>query len=195
MRSKNLAVALAVGLPLAAAAYVGWVYYSARVEFADRGPPIPPPDPNAPPQTLPVVMDPAELHGIWSARADVRGNHRESVLEFQPDGDLVWTTRATVGGAPPIETVERYKYTFDSGPTLLLTLRERTIDGKQVERRRDSLNLTFWALEWKSDDKTVFQLLARRDDPGLPHLLFRKALTAEKEWRLFGWDVTPPARR
>jgi hypothetical protein len=182
MRTKNLAVALVVGLPLAAAAYVGWVYYSARVEFADRGPPITPPDPNAPPQTLPVVMDPAELHGIWSARADVRGNRRESVLEFRPDGELVWTTRVTVGDAPPIETVERYEYTYDAGPTLLLTLRERVIDGKQVEHRGGSLNLTFWALEWKADDKTAFQLRARRNDPELPHLRFQKgSKTGEKQ--------------
>jgi hypothetical protein len=200
-RGKNWAVAVAVGMPLAAVGYLVWVYYSTKAELARQSLLGTTSDPNAP--TLKKwdfsPVDPADLHGTWTSRAELGSganlNRRESELNFEPGGRLVWTSRTTVGTLPPIEIVEKYDYKYDTGPVLTLSPTERSFDGKRFELQGNALPPKFWRLKWTADDKTSFQLLTDPNDPGRSHLLFRRTGAAGKGWRLFGWDLAPPASR
>ena len=169
-RGKYWAVAVAVGMLLASVGYLVWVYYATRAELARQS-------------LLGTISDPAErwfgsdpvdpadLHGTWASRLE----NREFVLDFRPDGKLVWTTRVTVGDRPPIDVVERYEYKFEPGRFLVTTLTEKSFDGKANVLRDADRVPKFWKLDWKADDKSSFQLRIDPWDKGLPHFQFRKS--------------------
>ncbi len=167
---KYLGVALAVGLPLAAVGYLVWVYYSTNAELVRRSLVGTTADP-AERWFESDPVDPADLHGTWASRVE----HRELVLDFRPDGKLVWTTRVTVGDTPTVELIERHDYQFERGRFLRTTLAERSYDGKATDLRDENRVPKFWKLDWKADDKSAFQLRADPRDEGRPHLLFRKS--------------------
>jgi hypothetical protein len=199
MRTKYLAVALAVGMPLAAVGYLVWVFYATLAGYERTETPVPPPDPDAllhDRWNVQDPADPADLHGTWTSIAEIGSgaglNRREAVLTFGPDGTLVWTTRATVGTAPPVETVSSYEYTCGPGPDLKLVLTAHSVNGVELGWRGGEP--TFYRLDWTNNDKTSFQLRADPRKPGLLQLLFRKSPAPGEGWRLLGWDVTPPAR-
>jgi hypothetical protein len=171
---KYLGVALAVGLPLAAAGYLVWVYHSTNAEFDRRSLAGTTRDP-AERWFESDPVDPADLHGTWTSRAEVGTSRRESVLDFQPDGKLVWTLRVTVGDVPPTDIVDRYEYTFDPGRFLVLTLTERTTDGKAAVLREQDRVPKHWKLDWRADDRSVFQVRTDPRDEGRLHLLFRRS--------------------
>lgn len=175
-RGKYWAVAVAVGMPLAAVGYLVWVYYSTRAELARQSLSGTISDPTERWFGSDPV-DPADLDGTWVARAETDGgaNRRELVLDFQPDGKLVWTTRATVGDRPPIDNVERHDYRFEPGRFVVTTLTEESYDGKAVALRDADRVPKFWKLDWKADDKNSFQLRIDPQDKGRPHFLFRKS--------------------
>jgi hypothetical protein len=156
------------------------VYYSARVEFARPGPPIPAPDPNAPspkPWFEFDPVDPADLYGTWTSQAEAGGgaNRRESVLEFRPDGELTWTMRITGRDALELVIAEKYMYEFLSGRLLALTLAARSVGGKEIDLPAVARQRKVWKLEWKADDRSGFQLRTDSQDEGRPHLLFQKS--------------------
>lgn len=174
-RGKYWAVAVAVEMPLAAAGYLVWVYYSTKAELGRQSLSGTTYDPTGW-LSGPDPVDPADLHGTWVSRAEARGgaNRRELVLDFQPDGKLIWTTRVTVGDMPPTDIVERYEYKFETGRFLMMTLTEKSFDGKANVLRDADRVPKFWKLDWKADDKSSFQLRTDPRDEGRPHLLFRK---------------------
>jgi len=172
---RFVGVALAVGLPLAAVGYLGWVYYSTNAEIDRRSMSGTGSD-TTNPWFGSDPVDPADLHGTWTSWAEAPGggNRRESVVDFQPDGKLVWTLWVTVKDrSPPIVT--RYEYTFGLGRLLGLTLTEHTVDGKALALQDKDRVPKIWKLDWKADDKSVFQLRTDPRDEGRPHLLFRKS--------------------
>src|SRR5262245_16116442 len=171
---RYLGVALAIGLPLAAVGYLGWVYYSTNAEIDRRA------MSGTGSDTTNLwfgsdSVDPADLHGTWASRAEIGTNRRELVLDFRADGKLVWTTRVTVGDAPAVEVVERHDYQFERGRFLVTTLTEGTVDGKALALQDKDRAPKPWKLDWKVDDKSVFQLRTDPRDEGRPHLLFRKS--------------------
>lgn len=98
------------------------------------------------------------------------------MLDFRPDGKLIWTTRTTVvGKAKTLELVACHDYQFERGRFLVTTLTEQLADGKatvpEAARRAPKL----WKLDWKADDKSTFQLRSDPEDKGRPHLLFRRS--------------------
>jgi len=179
--SKYLGIALAVGLPLAAVGYLVWVYYSTGA-LIDRRSQSGTDAGSTEPWFEFDPVDPADLHGTWVARAEADGgtNRRESVLDFGPDGKLVWTTRVTVGDTRTIQVTERHDYQFESGRFLRTTVIARSLDGKADVLRDAERRPKLWKLVWKADDKQTFQLRTDPRDEGRPHLLFRKS-TAEHE--------------
>jgi hypothetical protein len=173
--SKSLGVALALAMPLAAVGYLVWVYYSAGAQL-DRRSQSGTGDDSAEPWFESDPVDPADLHGTWTSWAEAGTNRRESVLDFRPDGHLVWTTRVTVvRDGPTIEVTERHDYRFEHGRFLRTTVTERSLDGKTTTLRDADRLPKLWKLDWRADDKSVFQLRTDPRDEGRPHLLFRKS--------------------
>ena len=179
---KYLGVALAVAMPLAAAGYLVWVYLSTTADLARQGLSGTTSDP-AERWFESDPVDPADLHGTWASRAEAGGgtNRRESVLNFRPDGVLVWTTRVTVGDAPAVEVAERHDYRFERGRFLRTVLAERSFDGQAAVLRDADRLPKFWKLDWKADDKSTFQLRTDPGDLGRPHLLFRRSPPQDKQ--------------
>lgn len=182
MRTKYLAVALAVGMPLAAVGYLVWAFYSTLAGY-ERTEPPPPPHPDAVLRDQWYAADPTDpadpvvLYSKWTSRAESDGgaNLRESTLDIRQDGTLVWATRVTIKTLPTIEHVEYYKFSFLPGRFLQMTQTGHAIDGKEVKLRDDSFMPKTMKLVWLSDDKSSFQLQTDPRDKGRPHLLFRKA--------------------
>jgi hypothetical protein len=167
---KYWAVAVAVVMPLAAVGYLVWVYYSTKAEIGRQSLSGTISDP-ADRWFGSDPVDPADLHGTWTSRLE----NREYVLDFRPDGKLVWTIRVTVGDMPPTDIVERYEYMFEPGRFLVTTLTERSFDGKAIVLGEADRVPKFWKLDWKADDKSSFQLRTDPQDKGRPHYLFRKS--------------------
>ena len=125
-RSKYLVAALAAGALLAAVGFLVWVYYTTMAELDRRSLSGTGSD-TTDPWFESDPVDPADLHGTWTSRAEAGDNRRELVLDFRPDGKLVWTTRVTVGERPIVKMIERHDYQFERGRFLLTTLTEVSV--------------------------------------------------------------------
>ena len=140
-RTKNLAVVLAIGLPLAAA-YIrrvgvllgpGWGPGRGPAARRSRRPTRMPRRRRVGTSRRPISTESCTgtLSFSGGCRRGAGGRTNGNLwLDFTPDGKLAWTTLATVGDRPPLAIVERYEYSYQPGPGRpCLTLTERTIDG------------------------------------------------------------------